>query len=61
MSKTINPQDFPEALKDLNPKVREKAVEIANELLEEDDALTPRQAVEVAVARAERWYYDQAG
>lgn len=57
----IHPQDFPEELNDLIPKVRQKAVEIANELLEEDDKLTPRQAIKRAVALAERWYYDQAG
>jgi uncharacterized protein YdaT len=61
MRKTIAPQDFPEELNDLVPKVRQKAVEIANELLEDDDTLTARQAIKRAVALAERWYFDQAG
>lgn len=45
--------DYPVSLKNLSPEVREKAVEIANALLE--DGFEERRAIAIATAQAEEW------
>ncbi len=47
-------------LKDLNPKVREKALEIANRLMVEEN-LSEGEAIKLAIKKAEEWYLDTQG
>ena len=50
-------ENFAADLKDLNPKVREKALEIANRLMEEEE-YTEAEAIKEAIKRAEEWFLD---
>ncbi len=45
--------DYPPSMKNLEPRVRNKAVEIANALLEEDD--DEGRAIAIATAKAQEW------
>ncbi|MGG3282575.1 hypothetical protein [Paenibacillus solani] len=45
--------DYPPSMKNLEPRVRNKAVEIANALLEED--YDEGRAIAIATAKAEEW------
>ena len=45
--------DYPPSMKNLDPRVREKAVEIANALLEEGSE--EGRAIAIATAKAEEW------
>lgn len=45
--------DYPVSMKNLTPEVRNKAVEIANSLLEE--GYPEGRAIAIATAQAERW------
>lgn len=47
-------------LKDLNPKVRDKAIEIARHLVE-DEGYTEGKAIQLAVKKAEEWFLDTQG
>lgn len=51
---------FQEKLQQLNPRVREKAVDIAKKLVEQEK-YTEKDAVEEAISRAEEWFYDLEG
>jgi uncharacterized protein YdaT len=51
---------FQENLQQLNPQVREKAVEIAQKLIKEEN-YKEKAAVEEAISRAEEWFYDLEG
>ena len=53
-------EDFKTDLDGLNPKVREKALEIAKELVEKKD-LPAKEALQEAIIRAEEWFYDIEG
>ena len=44
---------FPAAMSHLTPQVREKAIEIANALL--DDGMDEGRAIRIAIARAGQW------
>lgn len=48
-----NDNDYPPSLKNFNPEVRSKAVEIANALLEE--GFEEGSAIAIATDRAEDW------
>jgi uncharacterized protein YdaT len=48
-----NSDDFPIAMKHLPPLVREKAIEIANALLE--DGMDEGKAIRIAIAKAKEW------
>ena len=48
---------YPASMKHLAPPVREKAVEIANALLEEGHP--EGQSIRIAIARAKRWAEDR--
>ncbi|GGJ27614.1 DUF2188 domain-containing protein [Deinococcus roseus] len=48
-----NAQDYPQSLKNFNPEVREKAVEIANALLQEGHS--EGSAIAIATEKAEEW------
>ena len=48
-----NSDYFPTSMKQLPPLVREKAVEIANALLEE--GLDEGKAIRIAIAKAKKW------
>ncbi|MCK7591309.1 hypothetical protein M0G43_12045 [Subsaxibacter sp. CAU 1640] len=52
--------DFKTELDALNPTVREKALEIAKELVQEKD-LSAKEALKEAIIRAEEWFYDLGG
>lgn len=45
--------NYPPSMKNLKPRVREKAVDIANALLEED--YEEGQAIAIATAKAQEW------
>ncbi len=49
-----SPHQYPESMKHLPPVVREKAVEIANALLEEE-GMEEGRAIRIAIARAKAW------
>ncbi len=53
-------EDFKTDLDKLNPTVREKAIEIANILIEQDD-FSKEKAIKEAIVRAEEWFYDLGG
>ncbi len=48
-----NPEYFPPSMAHLAPVVREKAIEIANALLEQGDE--EGKAIRIAIAQAKRW------
>jgi uncharacterized protein YdaT len=48
-----NKQDYPPSMKNLDARVRNKAIEIANALLEED--YEEGRAIAIATAKAEEW------
>ena len=53
-------EDFKTDLDKLNPTVREKAIEIAYILIEQDD-FSKEKAIKEAIVRAEEWFYDLGG
>lgn len=53
-------EDFKTDLDGLSPRVREKALEIAKELVEKKD-LPVKEAIQEAIIRAEEWFYDIEG
>ncbi|MDT0690900.1 hypothetical protein RM549_13965 [Salegentibacter sp. F188] len=53
-------EDFKTDLDSLNPAVREKALEIANELMKEGK-YTKKEAITKAIKQAEEWFYDLEG
>lgn len=50
-------QDYPDSMKNLDNRVRHKAIEIANSLL--DDGYEEGRAISISIAQAKRWA-DQA-
>lgn len=48
-----NKNNYPDSMKNLTEEVREKAIEIANALLEED--YEEGKAIPIAIAKAEDW------
>jgi len=48
-----NSEYFPASMKHLSPLVREKAIEIANALLE--DGMDEGKAIRIAIAKAKEW------
>jgi len=48
-----NKQDYPPSMKNLSPRVRNKAVEIANALL--DEGYEEGRAIAIGTAKAEEW------
>ena len=53
-------ENFKTDLDSLNPAVREKALEIANELMKEEK-FTEKEAIAEAIKQAEEWFYDLEG
>ncbi|GIO69688.1 hypothetical protein VQ056_15080 [Paenibacillus sp. JTLBN-2024] len=51
-----NKHDYPVSMKNLEPRVRNKAVEIANALLEE--GYEEGRAIAIGTAQAEKWNED---
>lgn len=49
-----NQEDYPPAMKNLTKEVKDKAIEIANALLEEKD-YDEGKAIPIAIAKAEEW------
>jgi uncharacterized protein YdaT len=52
--------DYPEEMKKLDPKVRLKAIEIANTLVREK-GYEEKKAIALAITRAEQWAFDKEG
>jgi len=48
-----NKRDYPVSMKNLKPRVRNKAIEIANALLEEGNE--EGKSIAIATAKAEEW------
>lgn len=53
-------EDFETDLKDLAPKVRIKALEIANKL-KKKEKYSKDKAIKEAIVRAQEWFYDTEG
>ncbi|MCH2450821.1 MAG: hypothetical protein MK198_11855 [Gracilimonas sp.] len=53
-------ESFGADLKDLNPQVRKKALEIANRLMEGDD-YSEGEAIKQAIKEAQEWFLDMQG
>lgn len=53
-------KDFKIELDALNPRVREKALEIAKELVE-IKGIPAQEAITEGITRAEEWFYDLEG
>ena len=53
-------KDFKIELDALNPRVREKALAIAKELIKRKD-ISAKEALTEAIIRAEEWFYDLGG
>lgn len=51
-------EDTGDNLKDLNPQVRQKAMEIAKRLMEEKE-YTEGEAIKEAIKQAEEWFLDK--
>jgi uncharacterized protein YdaT len=47
-------QDYPASMKNLNPAVRHKAIDIANALLEKEH-MPEGRAIAIATSQAEEW------
>lgn len=50
-------ENFGADLKDLNPLVRKKALEIANQLM--DERYTEEEAIKKAIKEAEEWFLNR--
>lgn len=53
-------EDFNAELEELNPQVRDKAKEIANELMEQGN-YSEEEAIRKAIPEAEEWFLDIQG
>lgn len=49
-----NMNDYPASMKNLDPLIRKKAIDIANALL--DDGYPDDRAISIATSQAEKWY-----
>jgi uncharacterized protein YdaT len=49
-------EDYPGSMKNLEPKIREKAIDIANALLEEN--MEEGRAIAIATKKAQEWAGD---
>ncbi|MCT7951709.1 hypothetical protein NG798_18050 [Ancylothrix sp. C2] len=47
-------KEYPASMKNLSPEVREKAIEIANALLQEEH-YDEGKAIRIAISKAEEW------
>ncbi len=61
MDRRIDPTEFADQLADYTPEVRDKAIEIANQLLVNHPDLSKRMAFDRALQQAEQWWIDRAG
>lgn len=52
--------NFKPKLDNLTPQVREKALEIAEQLMKKG-GISEEKAIQLAVVRAEEWFYDSEG
>lgn len=52
-------KDFPDSMKNLNEDVRNKAIEIANRLLEDD--YEEGRAISIAISQAKEWHENRGG
>lgn len=50
-------EDFEADLKDLTPQVRNKALEIANQLMKEE-GYSKAKAIKEAITKAQEWFFD---
>ena len=53
-------EDFRTDLDSLDPVIKEKALEIANQLMKQGK-FTEKEAITEAIKRAEEWFYDLEG
>ncbi len=53
-------ENFKADLDDLSPPVREKALEIAQNLMEEGN-ISEAKAIKEAIKKAEEWFYNSEG
>ena len=53
-------EDFRTDLDMLDPVIKKKALEIANQLIKQEE-FTKKEAITEAIKRAEEWFYDLEG
>lgn len=53
-------EDYEDKFEKLNPRVRQKAIEIAKDLISQEH-YTQKSAVQEAILRAESWFLDLEG
>ncbi|HNP66824.1 MAG TPA: hypothetical protein PKH16_02875 [Aequorivita sp.] len=53
-------ENFKPKLENLTPEVREKALEIAHELIEKG-GISEKKAISKAIVKAEEWFYNLKG
>lgn len=53
-------ENFTKDLNRLEPIVREKAIEIGNQLMREEE-ISEEEAIKRGITRAEEWFYDLEG
>ncbi|NJB86073.1 uncharacterized protein YdaT [Lewinella marina] len=53
--------DFGPDFSDYEPKLRQMALEIGNELLRDEPEKTRTDIIRIALERARRWWLDRAG
>ncbi|WP_131807704.1 hypothetical protein [Aequorivita aquimaris] len=53
-------ENFKPKLENLTPEVREKALDIAREMMEKG-GISEEKAIKEAIIRAEEWFYDCEG
>ncbi len=53
-------ENFKPALDSLTPQVRNKAIEIAHQLMEQG-GISEEKAIQQAIVRAEEWFYNSEG
>ncbi|STO08024.1 MULTISPECIES: hypothetical protein, partial [Exiguobacterium] len=51
-----NMKDYPESLKNFDPLVKKKAIDIANALLAQ--GYSPKKAIPIATEQAKKWHAD---
>lgn len=52
-------KDFPDSMKNLDVKIRNKAIEIANALVEKEE-MNEGKAIPIAISKAKEWADNQS-
>lgn len=55
-----NAENFPKEMEILNPRTREKAIELLNALID-SNIYSEQEAIALAIQQAEEWFYEAEG